>query len=114
MVEISFWAKPETGVSFERVIDTYEGALRRLAATGLPEASVRRSVTRTVKRVRRLSDRPDALMAAASIWLAHDVPPPTVRQALGSIEAVSKADLDRLLQAMVRPGRSVVGVITPE
>lgn len=114
VLEISFWAKPETGNSFERVVETYEGALRRLAATGLPEASVRRSVSRTVKRVRRLSDRPGARMAAASIWLAHDTPPPSARQALAGIEAVSKADLDRLLQAMVRPGRSVVGFITPE
>ena len=112
--EVSFWARPETGVSLERVVEEYETALNRLARTGLTEATVSRAIAWATKSAERQRHRLDARMAAASLWLAHDVTLPSTPQSIDAIKSLSKADFDRLLRALVLPGRTVVGFITSE
>ena len=112
--EVSFWARPETGVSLERVVEEYQAALSGLARGGLPEATVSRSIAWAARSAERQRHRLDARMAAASRRLANDMAPVSTSRSIDAITSLSKADFDRVLQAMVMPGRSVVGFITSE
>jgi len=112
--EVSFWARPETGISLERVVNEYEAALNRLALSGLSEATVSRSVTWAIKAAERQRHRLDARMAAASLWLAHDMALLSAPRSIDALKSLSKADVDQLMRALVQPGRSVVGFITSE
>lgn len=111
-IEFQLWASPDDGVSLEEVAQQVDAALVTLAREGIPEKTIERVRKRWLQTSTRLGKNPYETLFRAFNHLSLGVTPNDLDDHMDRIAAVSKGDLDVLLQALADPERRVTGLIT--
>lgn len=105
--EAIFRADVEPGVDMASAIDAYRTALRASARRGVSEAVMERLRARLLRSQRQIGSDPQLILAEMRTALAAGDRPRDTRARLAAIEAVTREDVEALLEALARPERVV-------
>jgi zinc protease len=112
--EATFQAFPAGEIEPERVVEAYLAALRKLSQSGIEPATLKRAKRRETNHILRKRSSLRTRAGHATYWAANELMPPDIDEQLRNARGVKLAHLNKLVAAMAKSRRTVIGYALPE